>query len=97
MWLCQCVQKSGTTVFEQIEDKLESFRSFIIGVRDTLRSCMVTGEIGHSDNLALIFGCAGAVKKFFDIVVIHGDDHVELSEIVWTHLPGPVGQLQATP
>ncbi len=89
-------KKTRAAVFEQVEHKLETFRSLIVGVGNMVVAHSHIHKRGHRHNLILSLGSGCHPAEVAHIVGVHTYDYIEIVEILLAYLPATMRQLKTT-
>lgn len=84
----------GAGVLEEVEDELEALGAFVVGVGDVVVVLAEVGaEVGGDGvDFGLCLWVGGELEEVAVVVGVHGDDDVEVGEVVDVDLAGAVGE-----
>lgn len=92
----ECGEEVLAAFAEEVEHKLEAFRSFVVGVGDMVGVLAGGEEVGHGCDFSFCFGRWGYASQVGEVGVIHADDQVEVAEVAFADSPAAVVEFETT-
>lgn len=74
-------QESGAAIFDEVGHQLKAVSAAVVGIGD-FALFMLRAEFTEGPNLGSVVAVTGHREDFLPIKVVHGDDEIELIEVV---------------
>lgn len=89
------VKQVERTIGQQIEYQLKTFGSFIVWIGHMVVASGHVEEVGHPDYFIFSTGGRRQIAEIAFVRAVHSYNYVEIIEVGHSHLPAPVGKVQA--